>query len=108
VVELWIVRSAAGGASESCVELRFRERNDARRANAAHADADRPIHAGVPGDPRRQKVGRYEVIETLADRMLYRGIPENIRSDNGPEFVAEEVRKWLAKVSIYTQRSRPC
>jgi predicted oxidoreductase len=32
--------------------------------------------------------------------MLYRGIPENIRSDNGPEFVAEEVRKWLAKVGM--------
>jgi putative transposase len=37
------------------------------------------------------------VIEALADMMLYRGIPEHIRSDNGPEFVAE-LRKWLAKV----------
>jgi hypothetical protein len=30
--------------------------------------------------------------------MLFRAIPENIRSDNGYEFVAEELGKWLAKV----------
>src|SRR5271155_3236299 len=42
--------------------------------------------------------------------MLYRGIPENIRSDNGPEFVAEELRKWLGKVgtgTLYIQPGSP-
>jgi putative transposase len=34
--------------------------------------------------------------------MLWRGIPEHIRSDNGPEFVAEEPRKWLASVGTGT------
>ena len=38
-----------------------------------------------------RRLGRYEVIEALADVMLHRGIPENIRSDNGPEFVAKEL-----------------
>jgi len=28
-----------------------------------------------------RRLGRYEVIETLADVMLFRGIPEYIRSD---------------------------
>ncbi|HEV2172396.1 MAG TPA: integrase core domain-containing protein, partial [Nitrospira sp.] len=37
-----------------------------------------------------------DVIETLADAMLVHGIPEHIRSDNGPEFVAKIVREWLA------------
>jgi putative transposase len=37
-----------------------------------------------------------DVIETLADAMLARGIPEHIRSDNGPEFVAKSLRSWLA------------
>ena len=54
-----------------------------------------------------RRLGRYEVIEALADVMLYRGIPENIRSDNGPEFVAEELRRWLAKVGTGTLYIEP-
>jgi hypothetical protein len=41
-----------------------------------------------------RRLGRYEVLEALADVMLFRGIPEHIRSDNGREFVAKELRKW--------------
>jgi putative transposase len=49
-----------------------------------------------------RRLGSYEVIETLAEVMLWRGIPEHIRSDNGPEFVAKELRKWLGKVGTGT------
>ena len=54
-----------------------------------------------------RKLGRYEVIEALADVMLFRGIPENIRSDNGPEFVVKELRQWLAKVGTGTLYIEP-
>jgi len=37
------------------------------------------------------------VIEALADVMVMKGIPEHLRSDNGPEFVAKELRKGLAE-----------
>jgi len=49
-----------------------------------------------------RRLGRYEVIEALADVMLFRGVPENIRSDNGAEFVAKELRQWLAKLGTGT------
>ena len=43
-------------------------------------------------------MGNRQVIETLSDVMLWRGVPEHIRSDNGPEFIAKQLRQWLAKV----------
>jgi putative transposase len=49
-----------------------------------------------------RRLGSLQVIETLADVMLVRGIPEHVRSDNGPEFIAEELRKWLGKVGTRT------
>jgi putative transposase len=54
-----------------------------------------------------RRLGSYEVIETLADVMVWRGIPEHIRSDNGPEFVAKELRKWLGKVGTDTLYIEP-
>jgi putative transposase len=41
-----------------------------------------------------RRLGSLQVIDTLPDAMLVRGIPEHIHSDNGPEFIAK-VRKWL-------------
>ena len=35
-----------------------------------------------------RRLNSYDLIETLADVMLEHGVPEHIRSDNGPEFVA--------------------
>jgi putative transposase len=54
-----------------------------------------------------RKLGKYEVIEELADVMLLRGIPDYMRSDNGPEFVAKEVRSWLAKLGTGTLYIEP-
>lgn len=52
----------------------------------------------MPGDPGGEKTRGYEVIEVLAEEMLYGAILENIRWENGPEFVAEELGEWLANV----------
>jgi len=54
-----------------------------------------------------RRLGRYEVIETLAEVMKERGVPEHIRSDNGPEFVAKELRQWLAQVGCSTLYIEP-
>jgi putative transposase len=35
------------------------------------------------------------------------GVPNYIRSDNGAEFIAQEVRKWLAQVGVKTAYITP-
>jgi transposase InsO family protein len=49
-----------------------------------------------------RKITSHEVIERLADLFITRGIPDNIRSDNGPEFTAKAVRKWLGRLGVTT------
>ena len=43
-----------------------------------------------------------DVIDTLAELFAMRGVPRAIRSDNGPEFVARAIQKWLAQVDVET------
>src|SRR6266481_5336682 len=54
-----------------------------------------------------RRVGSMQVIEALADVMLVRGIPEHIRSDNGPEFIAKALQNWLRKVGTRTLYIEP-
>jgi hypothetical protein len=48
-----------------------------------------------------------KVIEALADVMVMKGVPEHLRSDNGPEFVARVLRKWLAGTGAKTAYIEP-
>ena len=48
-----------------------------------------------------------EVIDTLAGLMTARGVPEQIRSDNGPEFTARAGRRWLGAVGARTLSIEP-
>jgi len=43
-----------------------------------------------------------DVLERLTWLMVTRGVPNHIRSDNGPEFTAKVVRKWLERVGVRT------
>jgi len=47
-----------------------------------------------------RSIGADQVIEVLADVMIARGVPQHIRSDNGPEFVAKALRAWLEGLEI--------
>lgn len=42
------------------------------------------------------------VLDNLYELFIRRGIPEYIRSDNGPEFTAKAVRDWLADIGVST------
>ena len=48
-----------------------------------------------------------KVIEALADVMVRKGVPEHLRSDNGPEFVAHDLRQWLANTGAKTSYIEP-
>ena len=54
-----------------------------------------------------RKITASDVIDTLADVFLQRGIPSYIRSDNGPEFVAELIREWLKDLGVTTAFIEP-
>ncbi len=43
-----------------------------------------------------------DVIEALYELFLLRGVPEHIRSDNGPEFTAKAVNGWFNRLGIKT------
>jgi len=43
-----------------------------------------------------------DVMLTLEYLFAVRGAPEHVRSDNGPEFVAKEIRRWLGRACVGT------
>jgi len=43
-----------------------------------------------------------DVIDQLFNLFIFRRIPEHIRSDNGPEFTAQAIRKWLNRLGVKT------
>jgi putative transposase len=50
----------------------------------------------------KRRITSQEVIDKLFDLFIFRGIPEHIRSDNGPEFTAKAIRKWLSRLGVKT------
>lgn len=48
-----------------------------------------------------------DVIDVLSDLFILRGVPGHIRSDNGPEFVAKAVQKWITAVGAKTAYITP-
>jgi transposase InsO family protein len=49
-----------------------------------------------------RKISSHLVIERLANLFITKGIPAHIRSDNGPEFTAKAVRRWLGRLGVTT------
>lgn len=60
--------------------------------------------------PVEKSISSAKVIETLERLFITRAVPEYIRSDNGPEFVAGAVQQWLAEKrcrTIYIEPGSP-
>jgi putative transposase len=48
-----------------------------------------------------------DVIDTLAELFAIRGVPKHVRSDNGPEFVATAIQRWLKQTGVQTLYIEP-
>lgn len=55
----------------------------------------------------QRKLGSLDVIDALSDLFILRGIPQYIRSDNGSEFIAKEVRNWIEAVGAQCAYIQP-
>ena len=53
------------------------------------------------------KMSAADVLKALYPLLIIHGTPHYIRSDNGPEFTAEVLQKWLAKLGIKPIRIYP-
>jgi putative transposase len=49
-----------------------------------------------------RKITNQDVIDLLFNLFIFRVIPKHVRSDNGPEFTAKAIRKWLVRLGVKT------
>ncbi|NBW94953.1 MAG: IS3 family transposase [Bacteroidetes bacterium] len=55
----------------------------------------------------KRKLNSGDVIDALSNLFIMRGVPAYIRSDNGPEFVAQAVQDWIKAVGAKTAYIEP-
>jgi transposase InsO family protein len=48
-----------------------------------------------------------KVIDVLVELFRIRGVPNHVRSDNGPEFIAKAIRRWLSHAGVETLYVEP-
>lgn len=48
----------------------------------------------------QRRLDHEDVQECLTELFCSRGVPVHLRSDNGPEFIANALREWLNKLSV--------
>ena len=50
----------------------------------------------------KRHITSQDVIDVLFELFIFRGIPEHLRSDNGPEFTGKAIRSWLNRLGVKT------
>jgi transposase InsO family protein len=102
VVERWLVYSAAAGISGHIWAYDFVEArtHDGRKFRILTIidEASRECLALVVARQLRHE----DVLAALAELFIDRGPPAHIRSDNGSEFIATAVQKWLGQIGVNT------
>ena len=102
----------------SCVRMRPERRDHVWAYDFVHAwtHDGRPLRLLVVVDEytreclsidTARKLTSDDVLERLSWLMATRGVPDHVRSDNGPEFTAGVVREWLGRVGVRTLYIEP-
>jgi putative transposase len=97
----------------SCVRLRPEYKNHVWSYDfvADRTDSGRPLKMLTVIDEYsreclairvERRITSNDVLHILADLFLQYGLPDYIRSDNGPEFTAKMIRKWLEDLGVHT------
>jgi transposase InsO family protein len=55
----------------------------------------------------RRSFKAQDVLDVLSELMLIRGVPGHIRSDNGPEFIARVIQRFLGRIGTRTLYIEP-
>ena len=106
-------RLSLGGSQNSCVRHRAMRRNHvwsydfvAERTEDGLALRMLVVIDEFTRECLAIEVGRRftsdDVIGVLQYLFAIRGVPTHIRSDNGPEFVAKDIRRWLVQAGVGT------
>lgn len=93
----------AADGDQSRVGVRFRFRYVRRRAHAEMPDGHRRVHPGVLGDRRRWRHSirtHHRGADAARQRPWRPALPALL--DNGPEFVARAILRWLQTAQIET------
>ena len=111
-------KRSRGNFENSCQKLKARRLNHVWSYDFIHDQTDDggrlkwlPIVEEYSREVLSLEVARSitakDVVENLELLVGQRGVPEYIRSDNGPEFVAETVRNWIKAVGAKTAYIKP-
>jgi putative transposase len=114
-------RRLPGESANSCIRHRATRRNQVWSYDflADRTEDGRPLKRLVVIDEFTREclaieVGRTftsrDVMLTLQYLLAVRGTPQHVRSDNGPEFIAREIQRWLKQAAVgtlYIQKASP-
>ena len=95
----------------SCIRLRPEYRNHVWSYNFVHCRTDDGNAFRTPNILDefsrkclairvKRKLNSTDVIDVLTELFILRGPPAIVRSENGPEFVAKDVRSWIGAVGV--------
>jgi len=98
IVALTTERRSARSTTRPCSPLVREQWSGDEYSRECPLSADLALPNRLPGNGTirvDRKLNSGNVIDVLSDLFILRGIPSFIRSDNGPEFVAQAVQDWI-------------